>query len=425
MVWAWGQFLDHDISITHATEEQEDIVTDDPSMGTIPFSRSDYDHSTGTSSANPREQINDITAFIDASNVYGSSAAEVTNLRSFRDGMLRSNTNDRDHELLPFHEDLEMGVAGFEAGDVRANEHIGLTSMHTLFVREHNRLARRIKDKFCEATDERIFQLARKIVGAEMQIITYKEFLPAILGSQHAPSHNQNYDSSETPGIANEFSTAAYRFGHTMLSPNLKLSVRNGPDGQVSLGQAFFSPQLIRDDPEIVEQLLLGFLRQSAQHIDHQLVDDVRNILFGNIGMGLDLASLNIQRGRDHGLPLYNQLREGYGLAALNDFSDVTDDADLASDLEDIYGSPDGMDAWVGCLVENHLPGAQVGELIKTILVDQFTRLRDADPLYYQRDSDLNDQFLQDIINLDDFSLADVIRRNTNANTVGNDVFHI
>ena len=82
----------------------------------------------------------------------------------------------------------------FLAGDVRANEQVGLLAFHTLFVREHNRLADKIVKKYKRALpsgtserDEHIYQLARKIVGAELQAITYNEFLPALLGPM-APS---------------------------------------------------------------------------------------------------------------------------------------------------------------------------------------------------------------------------------------------
>ena len=75
----------------------------------------------------------------------------------------------------------------FLAGDVRANENVALTSMHAVFVREHNRLVDIIDAQQPELSDEQQYQLARKIVGAEMQIITYEEFLPALLGEQQAP----------------------------------------------------------------------------------------------------------------------------------------------------------------------------------------------------------------------------------------------
>ena len=90
-------------------------------------------------------------------------------------------------------------------GDIRANEQIGLIAMHTLFVREHNRLADLISSHYPDTDDEQIYQLARKIVSAEIQAITYKEFLPALLGP-YAPDLGSytGYDASVDPTLANE-----------------------------------------------------------------------------------------------------------------------------------------------------------------------------------------------------------------------------
>jgi hypothetical protein len=153
-VWQWGQFLDHDIDLTDGTDppEPDDITVpagdpyfDPGASGTvvISFNRSLYDPATGTDSANPRQQLNEITSWIDASNVYGSDIERALALRS-NDGSGRLRTGD--NNLLPFNDEGLANAGGdsaelFLAGDVRANEQVGLTAMHTLFMREHNRLA--------------------------------------------------------------------------------------------------------------------------------------------------------------------------------------------------------------------------------------------------------------------------------------------
>ena len=180
-VWQWGQFLDHDIDLTHAGSEFgtapiKVLNENDPLYPLIPLTRSEFDQN---SSSPARQQINAITAWIDASNVYGSDQETADSLRTFEGGKLQTSANGL---LLHTNEN-----GSFLAGDVRVNEQVGLIAMHTLFVREHNRLADLIARQDRRLNDEQIYQLARKIVGAEMQIITYKEFLPALLG-WYAPS---------------------------------------------------------------------------------------------------------------------------------------------------------------------------------------------------------------------------------------------
>jgi peroxidase len=432
-VWAWGQFVDHDIDLTgsHPDNGIADIALNDPNdlLGPypIPFARSDYDWSTGTAGA-PRQQINLITAFIDASNVYGSDFVRAMAMRTFRGGRMRTSKGN----LLPFN-DVGLPNAGgtqsdlFLAGDVRANEQVGLTALHTLFVREHNRLARRIAKRYRAATDEEIYQLARKIVGAEMQIITYREFLPALLGP-YAPSLDDynGYDSSVDPTIANEFSTVFYRFGHSMLSPTLRLADHHHAEGSLPLRNAFFNPAFLVNDPANIDRLLRGFALQQAQEIDQHMVDDVRNFLFGFPGAGgLDLASLNIQRGRDHGLSDYNMLRFAYGLNPVSDFAGMTSDPISQQDLTAMYLNVDGVDAWLGGLCEDHLPNASVGELVGASLRDQFIRLRDGDPFFYLNDLDLKSRRVRRIIDLREVSLSRIIQWNTQVQSLPDNVFFV
>ena len=155
---------------------------------------------------------------------------------------------------------------------------------------------------------QEIFEMARKIVGAEMQVITYNEFLPILLGPDSVGSYD-GYDPAVDASIANEFPTAAYRVGHTMLSPDLLMVDENGNERTLSLADAFFALSRVTD--EGISGLLRGLATQLAQQVDTQLVDPVRNMLFGPPGSpGRDLAALNIQRSRDHGLASYNTARQ-------------------------------------------------------------------------------------------------------------------
>lgn len=428
-VWQWGQFLDHDIDLTGEADPHEslpievptgDIYFDPTGTGTatISLSRSDYDPTTGTSIDNPREQINSITAFIDGSMIYGSDDSLAAALRTFEGGRLKTNEGN----LLPYEGDVYEDSEGsifFVAGDVRANEQVGLTAMHTLFVREHNRLADEIAAANPDLTDEEIYQQARAIVIAEIQAITYNEFLPALLGPD-AITPYQGYDPTVDPSIANEFATAAYRFGHSMLSGEVLRLNNDGTvaeEGSLTLREMFFNPREITDNG--IDSLLLGLASQQAQEVDSMLVDDVRNFLFGPPGAGgFDLASLNIQRGRDHGLADYNTTRVAYGLDPVTSFDEISSNPDVVAALQATYDSVDDIDLWVGGLAEDHVPGASMGELFRTILVDQFTRLRDGDRFWYQ-----NVFTGRQLEAIEQTSLSEIITRNTDITSLQENVF--
>jgi peroxidase len=151
----------------------------------------------------------------------------------------------------------------------------------------------------------------------------------------------------------------------------------------------------------------LGSVR--GQEIDTRVVDDVRNFLFGAPGQGgFDLAALNIQRGRDHGIGDSNSVRVAYGLPRVTSFAEITPDVTVQQALQRAYGSVDRIDPWVGGLAEKHLPGSSLGATFTRIIVDQFSRLRDGDRLWYQR------SLPADVLGgVQTTTLTEVIRRNT------------
>ncbi len=442
MVWQWGQFLDHDITIVHTSSASADfapiaISPDDPMTPFIPFERSQQAAGTGTSAANPREQTNSITSYIDASNVYGSDATRAAALRDTGNGgRMKTSAGG----LLPYNT-MGLDNAGgpapnfFVAGDVRANEQSGLLAMHTLFVREHNRLADLLSIDNPTWNDEQLYQTARKIVGAEMQAITYNEFLPALLGKRRArqlKARRYDYDDTIDASIKNEFAASFYRFGHSMLPDELTLPALPGADADsISLLDSFFNPSVIASDADgstrHIDQLMLGLSTTVAQEIDAKLGDGVRNFLFGEPGSGgMDLAAINIQRGRDHGLPSYNEMRMAYGLDPVSSFREITRDRKTRKKLRQLYGTVHDIDAWVGGLAEDHLFGSSMGELISTALIGQFTDLRDGDRYFYTGDDELmNNSSVDSVIDIKDVTLSDIIGWNTSLDHVPNNVFRV
>lgn len=418
LFWVWGQFIDHDITLTGSSQSEFAPITVpagdsqfDPfatGEAVIPFSRTDP--LSGTGETSPREYANGITAFIDASMVYGSDDETAASLRVGGGKLLLGDDN-----LLVTTED-----GGVFAGDVRAAENVALTSLQTLFAREHNTWVDRISNRNPDLTEDQLYDAARVMVEAEIQAITFNEFLPLLLGDDVITGY-EGYDSSVNPGISVEFATAAFRFGHSLLSPTIQRLDENGDTitaGDLSLSDAFFSPDQISENGGI-DPILRGIADGTAQALDTQVVEDVRSFLFGAPGSGgLDLVALNIERGRDLGVASYNDLRESLGLARAESFADITSDSALAVQLESVYGDVDLVEAWIGGLAEDPQGNGIVGELFSVIILDQFLRLRDGDP-FWSQGLDLPDRMINDLWST---TLADVIERNTDIGSIQDNV---
>lgn len=429
-LWLWGQFLDHDITLTHEGDEYFpiEVPTGDPwfdpfgtGVAVIPLIRSSFDEATGTDPDNHRAQVNSITAFIDASMVYGSDEERAAALRTGVGGRLATSAGD-----LPPYNTFGLDNAGgtsetlFLCGDVRANENVLLTSMHTLWVREHNRIAANLELRFPALSDEELFQAARKRVGALVQVVTYEEFIPALLGRDALPPY-RGYKSEVDPSIGIMFATAAYRLGHSQVGsaiPRIGADGESIAEGDLVIADAFFNPSLLAEGG--IDPLLRGAASNPSQTTDSMIIDDLRNLLFGPPGAGgLDLASLNIQRGRDHGLPDYNTIRVFYGEPAVTSFDQITSNADRQAALASVYDTVDQIDPWVGLLSEDPVRGAAVGPTLRRILADQFRRLRDGDRFFYLNDPDLAGEREQ----LRGTRLSDIIARNTGIAGLPRNVF--
>lgn len=417
LFWVWGQFIDHDLDLTNSGTESLPIAipTGDPSFDpaatgtkTMPFTRAAVTEGTGETS--PREATNLITSFIDGSMLYGSDAETAAAVRAEGGKLLLD-----DQGLL-----VQTGQGGVIAGDIRAAENPGLTSLQTLFAREHNRQVDQLAARHPEMSADDLFAAARARVEGIIQAITYNEYLPLLLGADAIPDYD-GYDASVNPGVSIEFAAVAYRFAHSLLSGVIQRLNADGSEiaeGNLTLREAFFRPDLLADEGGLAP-VLRGLSDSFSQQLDTAMVEDVRSFLFGAPGQGgLDLAALDIQRGRDLGIPSYNDLRTAFGLEAVTSFAEITSDPAIQAALAEAYGSVDAIDAFVGGLAEDAVNGGQVGELFFTIIRDQFIRTRDGDSQWSQ-------EVLPDgqVADLWETTLADVIRRNTDVGAIQDEVF--
>uniref|UniRef100_A0A8C6QDU3 Eosinophil peroxidase n=1 Tax=Nannospalax galili TaxID=1026970 RepID=A0A8C6QDU3_NANGA len=432
MFMQWGQFIDHDLDFSPESPARVAFIMgvdcektcaqlppcfpikippNDPRIKNqrdcIPFFRSAP--SCPQSKNKVRNQINALTSFVDASMVYGSEVSLALRLRNQTNylGLLATNQRFQDNgrALLPFdnlHDDpclltnRTVHIPCFLAGDSRSSETPKLVALHTLFVREHNRLATELRRLNPHWTGDKLYNEARKIVGAVVQIITYRDYLPLVLGKariKRTLGPYRGYCSNVDPRVANVF-TLAFRFGHTLLQPfmyRLDSQYRaSAPNSQVPLSSAFFASWRIIYEGGI-DPILRGLMATPAKlnRQDSLMVDELRDRLFQQVRrIGLDLAALNMQRSRDHGIPGYNAWRRFCGLSQpqnVAQLSRVLKNQNLARKFLNLYGTPDNIDIWIGAIAEPLLPGARVGPLLACLFENQFRRVRDGDRFWWQK----------------------------------------
>ncbi|KAG1651832.1 Peroxidasin [Nymphon striatum] len=387
----FGQFLDHDI--THTPIQDADIDCCDPEVAAkepdcAKIDVPDQNDPLGTTCLNfvrslsigealvnnrckfiRREQVNQITSFIDGSNIYGSDDAKTHELRSKTD-----------------------------SGDDRANEQVDLALMHTIFMREHNKIVDQIRNLNYDWDNDRIFYEARKIVAAQLQVIVYKEYLPAILGEDFVLNNNAlninrktHYKPWINPGIFNEFATAAFRFGHSMIRDNLPWPGHKG----IELSSIFFKPYHLHFGEHVIGELTKGLVTEKCMKTDNAFSTELTDNLFRDSdGAAFDLVALNIQRGRDHGLQSYQrykknssrQLKAHLKVKLLNPFKTFTLallELEMIHVKFHLFSKNSGYDLFIGGICEKNAEGAAVGPLFRRIMSTQFKNLRRGDRFFF------------------------------------------
>lgn len=387
-----GQFLDHNIVQT-ALEEDEPFNIPIPrndrlfgnfSRGQLPFSRSErVPVSLTTSEVRP---ANMLSSAIDLAAVYSSNEERLRTIRVGETCFLQTSSRD----FLPRNNaglvnDPDTSARFFLAGDVRSNENPMLTAMHTIFLREHNRLCQEVAPLF-RNDDEAQFQAARLINIAQFQKIIYEEFFPAITGRRL--KRYTGFKRNENLGVSLLFSTAAFRIGHTMIGNALRLrGPGNKPLRSFPAREMFFRTADLFEGFD-VEPFIRGAVAQQAQEVDTLVQDSLREVLFANVEAlddGVDLVALNLQRGRDHALPNFNTVRRRFRLRPVKRFRGLTSNLGLQNRLSTVYRKPDDIDIWIALLAEDHEPRSSLGATMLRIWVAEFTRLRDGDRFFYER----------------------------------------
>ena len=427
----FGQFLDHDLTLT-AEQDREccdpgvlsedlkypeelrycfnvdisgDTFYSNKGKSCFPFTRSDP-VCTNTGS---REQINTLSAFIDGGAVYGSDSDTASKLRTGSDGLMRTH---RLGPTLPTRRRAGLDGGDQESlvgGDIRATVQPGLTSMHTLFLNEHNRIAKTLKVLNSSLDDEELYQQSRYVVIAEVQNIVYNEFLPAVLGPEWMADlalpadlrEDTEYDQFIKPGITNEFATVAFRFGHTLIPNSLK--VPRDPTERSSSVHCPIKDNFFKSEDFVLGSDLSGKAWQNvlvgsseAETVPDSIFSEtVSNFLFCedcdlSSGFGQDLVARNIQRGRDHGLPGYTKFRQLCLLSVPSDWSDRPEDISQQTwdRMETVYQNVEDIDPFTGGVAEEPVPGGVVGPTFACIISQQFENIMKGDRFFFTHKDD-------------------------------------
>jgi len=355
-----GQFIDHDISLTPVNKTASQPIClekDDPlykwNNGSMEFFKSQ------------KKLINLNTNQLDLGNVYGDTLERREMIRG-NNGLLKMGTDG----LMHRDED-----GNFICGDIRCNVNTILIGIHTLFVMEHNRLVKKIKQRNSKLSDEQIFKRAKQQNIHQYQKIIYEEWLPLLLGKNKIPKKN-------TPLYSDDyFSSVTFRYGHSMIPEHI---LYRGE--KENLFDNFFKPLKITN-MTILTDYMIGVQQVEQEDFDLEMVDSLRNHLFPSSGHRLDLMALNIQRGRDHHLGSYLKYSNTKcrNSRAFWCFYKITRDVKLAKKLKKLYKSADRIDNFIGVLSEPKFKKSLLGKTVTKSILRHFQSLAFNDPNFYSK----------------------------------------
>jgi len=472
----FGQFLTHDITGVSTSTDSSGTEIDCPctssdesclgiswpsndaylNQSCMNFTRSSAAFPDFTCTTSYREQLNLVSSYIDGSQIYGTDSTRASELRTYSGGLLKtsdgitvSSKGITNRTYLPLSSDDSCSANSssatyycFKAGEYRTSENLALVSMHTLFMREHNRIAAELATLNPSYSDETLYQETRRIVIAEYQHIVYNEFVPLIYGNTtlsplSTESYYTGYDSSKNPALYNEFATAAFRMGHSLVRQSLNR--RNISLLQINSSSFDFENIVFQSDYAYsttyqgLNSIFLGLISDLAWRFGtfgFQLQNNLFSTTYSNgTTTAVDLLALNIQRGRDHGIaPYYLAIYKCFGVnvTSFNGLSSYISSANIAI-LKTLYASVYDIDLYVGGLMERRSnSNYAVGPTFACIIMQQFSDLKNSDRFYYENGpSTTSSAFsMSQLTEIKKITLAGIICNNYDLNSITTNPFY-
>ncbi|KAJ3017387.1 hypothetical protein HKX48_003561 [Thoreauomyces humboldtii] len=418
----WGEFISQDVShirrpTTGAPTDAANITLPAAAAAAVPVSVGAANASAlpsfqfavpDSNTASPPLPINAMTPFVDASHIYGTAASPSfvaggkLPLNSAGLPLLNGDTNAANS--------FTVAVPGMDVSSLfsfalfNGNTNPTMQALFILFMREHNRYIDTLVAANERQDDATMFQLARQHVVALLQQIHYYEYLPLLLGENLLAQPAPAYSATVDPSIDVLYEAAAFRYGHMEVTSSQTLQTDAGTM-VLPLLQCFYNSSAVLQNG--IFPLFAGMSKSVQMQPMLYMVPELRNALLRNRPM--DLFAIDIQRGRSFGLPSFNAARLAVGLPVIRDFASLTNDTAVAFALGQMYTSIDTLDVVVGGLAEATGTSSNLGPLYTKIIVDQFRRLRDGDPFWFETSGVLTAAHLDQIRHT---SLRDVVARN-------------
>lgn len=410
-LYVFGQFVDHDLDLEFSSPSGTPIDIAVPPGDPVFPAGTTINMTRDLRSPVTNTAINTVAGYLDLSQLYGSAPVPAASLRN-ADGTLKTSHQGSALQIID---------GSFVTGDLRIMENPELIAVTILFMREHNYWVGELKGQNPDWSGDQLYQMARAITTAEYQNIVYQEFLPVLIGPVLGPY--ERYNPGVNAQVSQEFSSAAFRVGHSQVSET-QSGIDN--DGKLtytqSLAQAFFNtPEETLANG--VDPLMRNVTAEFSQATDVYTVPVLRNLLFARLPGGnvdqVDLIAIDIQRERDLGLGTLNQTRKALGLVPHASFAGLTEDTMLQDKFQAVYGSIGEVDLFMGGLAERHADGASVGPTFQAIIKGQFQALRDGDRFFWRNQG--FDRATVEMIAAT--TLSHIIKRNTDTTSIPQNAF--